>query len=249
MGSTLMPGCVYRVGLSTLIVSTSALFAALFLFIQTASVPHADDARCEHLSITLSGGSTDEIEIACSAGAKVADILKQCGIAVGNPFHIKFVEHPVRHCGVPAYGTFDASSAIVELASFAVYRALVSRDSALARLDPKAAYHSIIVHEMTHAMVSSLTRGPNLSRGAHEYLASVVQIQSMEPEDRRRLLGETRREVASDIQHFNDILYYLSPDEFAALAFEHFGQPENGCAFIQRVLRREVEFPDLSGIR
>jgi hypothetical protein len=126
---------------------------------------------------------------------------------------------------------------------------LVPGVSAFARLDPKAAYHSIIVHEMTHAMVSSLKRGPKLPRAAHEYLASVVQIQSMEPEDRKRFLGETRREVVNDIRHFNEIFYYLRPDEFAALAFEHFGQPENGCAFIQRVLRREVEFPDLSGIR
>jgi hypothetical protein len=240
---------VCRAGLSSRIARTAALLAALLLFLQTASAPNAGHASCKRLPITLSGGSKDEIEIACSAGEKAADTLEQCGIAVGGPLHVQFVDHPVSHCGVPAYGTFDASSARVEIASFAVCRALVPGDSAFARLDPTAADHSIIVHEMTHAMVSSLTRAPKLTRAAHEYLASVVQIQSMEPEDRKRFLGETRREVVNDIRHFNEIFYYLRPDEFAALAFEHFGQPENGCAFIQRVLRREVEFPDLSGIR
>jgi hypothetical protein len=41
----------------------------------------------------------------------------------------------------------------------------------------------------------------------------------------------------------NDIILSFSPEVFAVKAWTHYSQQGNGCEFIQRILKHEVNFP------
>lgn len=202
--------------------------------------------RCEGVPIEFAGNPAGEFEMVCAAARQAAHMLNQCGFETSSQIRIEIVENPGSLCGTPAYGTYDPSSSTVRIASLPACLALIPGGSAYLRLAPRLAYQSFVVHEMTHAFVSNLTRASPLSRVAHEYIAYVVQIKSMTADDRLRFLSKPSSKQAIDIWHLNELSYFLNPEQFAALAFQHFEQQSDGCEFLQRIIRREVQFPDAS---
>lgn len=200
---------------------------------------------CENAPIEFLGGPTEAPEIVCAAARQAVQILGQCGIEAVGRIRVEIVDTLDSQCGAPAYGIYDASTSVIKLTSLSACIAHMPPGSSYSKLVPRAAYQSIVVHEVTHGLVSNLTRGRPLSRVAQEYVAYVVQIQSMGADDRSKFLGTSSEEPAGEIWHLNELVYYLNPEKFAALVYGHFKHPLNGCGFLQRIIRREVSFPEI----
>lgn len=222
------------------------VLSALLVNLVGAGIPHstAQTSTCEGVPIELARGAPETLEVVCTAARQAIQILASCGIEALSTVKVETVDEPQSHCGVPVYGTFDPSTSTIRLASLSLCIAQFPAGSAHAALPPRNAYQSIVVHEMTHAFLSGRTKSRPLPRVAQEYVAYVVQISSMNENDQSRFLSAFSGQPIAELWHFNELSYFLNPEQFAVLAFEHFRHPSNGCGFLQRVVSGEVNFPD-----
>jgi len=104
-------------------------------------------------------------------------------------------------------------------------------------------YSGIITHEIAHAILHQNAEELDLPATAHEYVAYAVQLASYPGDLREALTLRTPAVSASNLFVFSNFLLLADPDRFAITAYSHFRQPENGCAFLAKVLQQKVYFP------
>jgi uncharacterized protein DUF6639 len=104
-------------------------------------------------------------------------------------------------------------------------------------------YKSLAVHEIAHQIFRSHLKGKTVSRATHEYVAYAIQIASMPHKVRTQFLDPIRRAPSSNLNPFVDMVLLMSPTYFAAMAYDHFSAPGNGCRILQGVLQGTIEFP------
>lgn len=123
-------------------------------------------------------------------------------------------------------------------------REIVPRD-AYALLPRAVLCESIIVHEVAHAIFWQNLGGRKVPRSAHEYVSYVVQIQTLPSDARTEFLRPFARTPRPDLSLFSDVLLAFAPHYFAALAYDHFSDPGNGCRIINGILSGETRFPEV----
>jgi len=93
-------------------------------------------------------------------------------------------------------------------------------------------YHkSVVAHETAHLFaqhIFNLKVGagvdkPKMGHGVQEYIASVVQLSSMEPALLQRILRQYATGIIfDDEQQINSILFACNPEIFAIMSYRHF---------------------------
>jgi hypothetical protein len=99
-------------------------------------------------------------------------------------------------------------------------------------------YKSLIVHEVAH-VIASKNFAVAQTFIAHEYIAYVTQLSTMPSVLREKILADLPGDGFTATEQINLTLFILSPELFAVQAYRHFQRPENGAAFLQRLLREE----------
>lgn len=107
----------------------------------------------------------------------------------------------------------------------------------------------MIAHEVAHAVAARSFMIEQPSSVAQEYIAYVTHLATLPADRRQRILSrfpgdEFRPDFASNL-----MLLLMDPGRFAARAYRHFMQPENGSAFFWRVLAGEVLSGDVEVTR
>lgn len=124
------------------------------------------------------------------------------------------------------------------------------------RLIREEFHRSIITHEVAHLYSQhnfnlQSSRAPRtatqMGHGVHEYIASVVQLSTMEPALRQRILQSYLPEIIfDDEQQINMVLYACDPEKFCIMSFRHFySMNENQQRiFLDRIFSNTLN-PDL----
>src|SRR6056297_1959525 len=98
-------------------------------------------------------------------------------------------------------------------------------------------FDSIVVHELAHALTDQSACRETACTADREYIAYALQIDSLHPGVRDRFIAESALTPPFGEDRLNDVILAFSPATFAAAAWLHFSAPENGCAFVGRILR------------
>lgn len=102
-----------------------------------------------------------------------------------------------------------------------------------------ALWRSYVVHELAHAAAERHFSARARSRVASEYIAVVAQLATLPAEERRDILDNyADTEPYGRPREINELYYLMDPCRFAVKCFLHYLRPENGDAFIRRVLDR-----------
>lgn len=112
-----------------------ALIAMAF-GIQTAR-GQTHSISCESVPIEFLGGSAEVSEIVCAAARQTVQVLDQCGIAIIGRIRVEIADTLDTQCGAPAYGSFDAASSTIKLASLSACIAHFPAGSSYSRLAPQ----------------------------------------------------------------------------------------------------------------
>ncbi len=205
--------------------------------------------ECAGLSVAVSGASLAEQQAICLGASKALRIFAQCGVSSRK--HIRITV--VRSFGSRFYGHafdghiyafFDNTGPAINILDSAALEAAIPTESYYSVLTSAELYESISAHEMAHALLWQNAKGHTLQTNAQEYLAFAVQIASMTPEARGRLLSKVPRGEVVDLSVFNAITLNMAREYFAALAYEHFRRPENHCRMLQSILLGQLQFPE-----
>ena len=178
----------------------------------------------------------------CDAVAKVRKLTSDCGLDQTRSIIVNVVrEMDEQHETCAAY--FDCTTD--EITILAPNSLAASDDILIAfrNLPMDEYFQSVIVHELTHAFVHQSQDG-RFSRVAHEYLAYATQIASLTEKSRTSVLESSGVEETATLDSLDEIALFFGPSHFALLAFKHFAHPENGCAFVDRMILADPTLPE-----
>ncbi|HEU0203805.1 MAG TPA: DUF6639 family protein [Burkholderiaceae bacterium] len=215
--------------------SARVLLAVLGLAaIGTSVAPtHAYTHRCPDLNAEVEAPGPDDAKAACTGAAAAARFLTDQGLDASERIEMRVVAT----LPVPAHpfaaGSYVHAERRVYLLSFSEFQ----KQEEIAQLSVSAGmYRSMIAHEAAHAITARNFTVARPSLRAHEYIACTTQFAAMPQDERERALGRFTGEGFDDETQMNTTIYLMNPAWFCVQAYRHFLRPENGRAFVQRVL-------------
>jgi hypothetical protein len=100
----------------------------------------------------------------------------------------------------------------------------------------RSMYHSLVTHEVAHAVASCNFKISKPTIHANEYIAYVAMFAMMNPVLRVRILDANPGVGFDSEWEINEIIYLFDPMRFGVDAYGHYLQRGNGDAFLLKVL-------------
>lgn len=226
------------------VVIVLALGIACGLLAMPANATHAAD---DHATVPCAGvmastimASEAEHRLICAAAETAINRLDQCAIALKRPLSIKVSEVVRSPFGTTIFGRFDGEADAILVTRTSNIEPLIG-DTPYRELPLPDFYMSLIVHEVVHAAMHQNYRRQPTSRAAYEYPAYALQLETMMPAVRSKLLTTNRGHEERSIL-FNDMILSFDPFLFAARAYEHFAAPGQSCSRLQTLLDGDADF-------
>lgn len=214
---------------------------ALLLAVCASGPGLAETRQCSDEQLRVTGSDTPVSDRACLAAEHAKELLSECGIVQKAAIEIQITEDITSlapHC----MAEYDCATGRIEILSPQQLEQRLVPDTTFSLLPPDALFDSLIVHEMTHALLDQTECAADVCRVDHEYLAYAMQLQSLSPEHRALLVEGRRSRQPVDIEEINPMILAMAPDFFAARAWVHFSAPENGCAIVDALLDGKLTF-------
>lgn len=207
---------------------------------------------CGYRNVKISYVIKEDYLIGCEGIARAKSFFANYGYAVDVPIRLYFKQRVLVTIGhhetdqKQIYGYFDPKTMSVHVSSitsvlvddpekvrFRIGRQKGTEDRKSQRRLIREEFHrSAITHEVAHLyaqhnfnLQASKTSqaATKMGHGVHEYIASVVQLSTMEPTLRHRILRLYVPEIIfDDEQQISVILYACDPEKFCIMSFRHF---------------------------
>ena len=100
-------------------------------------------------------------------------------------------------------------------------------------------FDSIIVHELTHALLDQVPGGKVSNLVDQEYIAYAMQLEIMPEPVRDRFISSIGLTAPVDAGRINELTILFSPSKFAASSWLHFSSSGNGCDFVGEIIKEE----------
>lgn len=207
---------------------------------------------CGDENVTISYEVKEDYLIGCEGIARAKTFFTNYGYDVDIPIRIYFRQRvfaAINGSGMDReqiYGCFDHKTMSVYMCSLTssfvddsekVYLGIkhhkgTNNGKNQRELIIKEFHRSAVTHEVAHlyaqhnfnlqsAEISNNSK--NMGHGVHEYIASVVQLSTMEPTLRQRILQSYEPDIIfDDEQQVNVILFLCDPEKFCVMSFRHF---------------------------
>ena len=240
-----MSKCALKISLCAILLA--ALSVAPSAAQQTASIAKvskvgpAATERCPGALVDVTAASEDERSLACSAADQALELLGRCEISLRRPLRVQIGDehrHPLRW---PVLGFFETKHERVLVARYESMPSL-AKGTPFALLSQRDLFKSIVLHEIVHGVLHQHAGRHVMSHAAGEYLAYALQIESLPPSGRDSFLQAIEPRVSTADLIFTDVLWSLDPFFFAAHAYDHFKDSDNGCTHLRALLEGQVAF-------
>lgn len=213
-----------------------AIGIALLLLLASPAQPQP--LQCDGSTAAVIAERPDDAALACKALTRAHALFGACNIPpITRPLNIDVTDDIDTGC----FGLYHCGDNRIELLTPAAMATKRGPDSIFADLPLDRFFQSIVVHELTHA---ALDDAPCPFAGClvgHEYVAYVMQIMSLTPEQRRRLEERADlvgRRISRD--ELSSTMYFMAPERFAVKAWMHFTQRADPCGFLGQIVEGTV---------
>lgn len=214
----------------------------LAICLLTLASPLAAERRlCANPLFVAVGTDTDTLARVCRIASDTLTYFEACGVPLNRSIEIELIEAfegPMKHC----VGLYRCGQDKIEVLTPDALSEKRDRAGAFVEISDQAYWESIIVHELTHAAYD-VVACPFLSCVAtSEYASYVMQVRSL-PYEERRLFGQTiqLRGVPTD-DAISPIMLFMAPDYFATLAWQHFQNRDDPCAYMTYIMQGDLFF-------
>lgn len=199
----------------------------------------ANVTQCSGQATTVKGGSPAERLASCGASQTARAFVAGLGLPAGREVVVEIHDVVTVEWGNHAFsvlGQFDPKLDLVQVTSWNGHTSLAHEQPTLGQGFSEGFHRSFVVHEITHALIDPMFPENGNHRLAHEYIAYVAQIATMDEAMRAQILGDFNVTPFDRLAQINTMLYAMSPDAYAVKSFKHFQQPENGIGFVEFLL-------------
>lgn len=197
---------------------------------------------CQGLDITVTAPDIGLANRVCSRAAASLELLASCQLKQSDPFSISVSPILPPDFG-GCFGVFHCNDDLVEVLTPEALSKAVQTSGNFKHLPVEVLFDSLITHEVSHALAFQSTLGAPRTAVEVEYIAYAMQMQSLPTEDRNAFVEAHPVTEPVSLMGLNNIILSFSPEVFAVKAWTHYREEENGCEFIHRILKHEVNFP------
>ena len=213
---------------------------ASLVLLPVAAVAADDPVRCPGTDIRVPEWSTEERELVCSASAAAIAFLRAAGLDYhADDLTIAPLQPGGDQGSEPVIGRCDVRrNEILVLPYDAAVVASRRYPPAFDMPMSPALWQSVISHETAHAVAEQNFSIGVYRRTASEYIAAVVQLETLPPDLRKAILDRYAAEGFSDASEISMMSYEFDPAVFAVMAYRHYAAlGDRGPAFIARLVR------------
>ncbi|MCP3890539.1 MAG: hypothetical protein GY702_16955 [Desulfobulbaceae bacterium] len=253
-------------------------FIAVFIYssYSYSSTQYLKVGSCGQDNIAISYLATEDYFIGCEAIAQTKNFFRTYGYAVDVPIHIFFNEQVTINDNTSElshekiHGIFNPKTMSIQICSLAssfvtnsqsfYLRIRIGEDpdsTELSKTVVEEFHRSVITHEVTHLLAQhnfnlmsaeiSIDQH-TMGHGVQEYIASVVQLSSIDPTLRWRILQQYDPQIIFDHEEqINYLFYAWDPQIFLIMSFRHFQSLNTSQQkdILDRIFSNEFN-PDLS---
>lgn len=101
-------------------------------------------------------------------------------------------------------------------------------------------WRSVVAHEVAHALVGCHLRGSPLAGAAHEYVAYVTMLATLDDATRAAALAAMPGPGLTHDAEINDFRYAFDPMRFGLDAYRHWLRQPDGEAFLRSLIRGSI---------
>ena len=221
----------------------SYITCAIFAFATWAMAGNAGaQTRCPDTGALVHASDVADAQSACGAVADAKAFLAAQGLDTSHAIEIRFVEvMPEIVAGLPVLGCYVRSEQVVYALSFEQCR---TRRLPHGIGVDRNFHRALVVHEVTHRIVTANAGREPLSAVAQEYISYVTMFTTMPSAQREKVLRKIPGIGFDATVEINLTTYLLDPMFFGAQAYRHFLKLGNGRVFLRRVIDRQVLIED-----
>ena len=209
-------------------------------------------ASCGHKNISIFYKIKADYLIGCEGIARAKNFFTNYGFAVGSPIRIYFRQRVTANVSGPTageeqiYGYYNPRTMSVYISSLsspfvteskgAYLRIEYQKDSGISKQQRRQIleefHRSVVTHEIAHLLaqhnfnlrsVEMSDPHAKMGHGVHEYIASIVQLSTMESTLRQRILQQYDPQLFFDREEqINIIFFACDPQNFNIMSFRHF---------------------------
>lgn len=210
-----------------------------------AALPHASHAglggvACYGGGITVEASTEDEERLLCDIAGEAVTAMASCFLPQVRPIYIEAtdrIDHPFATC----LAAFDCDFDRIRIVMRDSYAGLVEPGDPYADFPVDVLVRTLLLHEIAHALIEQNSEGREVPPVDHEYIAAAMELAHMDPAWRDLILAEANLDAPAE-SRVNIWIYRLAPRRFAANAWLHFQQPQNGCALVGRLVSGAASF-------
>lgn len=199
----------------------------------------AETVQCSGAPIEVTGASPGLISRTCATATRTEALLKRCGLpALDGPIEILIVDD----AGPDCIAVYHCGEDRIEILAPQEIERQWDPLGAFGFLPIEAYFHSVLVHELSHAIYDRVPCRFETCIATGEYLAYALQVLSLEPQERLDFEARSAIERPISEEELNAFLLYVAPNRFAQKAWAHLMQQDDACAFLGQLARGEVYF-------
>jgi hypothetical protein len=216
--------------------------AGIIPFVVSPGIALAVTLSCPDQDITVTAPDVDLANRVCSRAAASRDILESCHLRQTKPFLIEvsaLLSPELDGC----FGVFHCDDDVIKVLAPDALSGVVQRTGSFTNLPPDVLFDSLIIHEISHALVFQSSTGSPKTAAEVEYIPYVMQMKSLPEDARAAFVAAHPVTKPVSLMGLNDVILAFSPEVFAIKAWTHFQSEGNGCDFVRKILKREVSFP------
>lgn len=225
------------------------VFSLLFLIALTSGLSvieraSAAGAACESPTVHVRNATPEEAALACAGIADARAFFDAHGfdtdIVIDISVQPRVSAGTTRDLAFTVLGQFRPDLQRVSLTSLATQRHMAETHAVFKVPFESAQFREVVAHEVAHAIAEHNFTRREPSRLVHEYIAYIVQMVTMAPERRARILAAFDTKPFATELEINPMAYAIAPDVFAVKAYLYFTAQPDGAAYLRKIMAEDL---------
>ncbi|MBV1867453.1 MAG: hypothetical protein KUG69_06055, partial [Marinosulfonomonas sp.] len=183
-------------------------------------------------------------ERVCAEAVAAAERLAACNIPQRFAINLQVVDR-IAHAEEICLGSYMPGEKVLKITSPNQFSAVIDPDNIFSQIPTLELFDSLIVHELTHALVDQQPYKGKQCLENQEYMAYAMQLEAMSPASRKILIDAAGGGIEVTRERLNAFIAIAAPSKFAAWSWIHFSAPQNGCDFVGKLVsgKTTLKFP------
>ena len=201
----------------------------------------AGEVACDDGSFSVDAEAPEDAHLACRIAGDAKSVIEACGLIQTRPIRIELVAE-LAHGFDACLGAWDCREGVIRVVAPDRLAGTGTLEPPYSLLPTEVLFRALIAHELAHALLSQSAVGVDPAFVDHEYVAAVMELETMAPEWREVYVAAAPVGLPPKPGLISGTIYRFAPRQFAVNAWQFFRAEPDGCARIRDIAAGRFTF-------